>query len=185
MSVSRNIFRTCVTLTLAAALTFNSSMALAADQSASAVQDVQLRDGGTLTTRVVDLQGNPVHGEQVVIEFKGKQIASAVSDENGFVAISGLRPGLHSIVTPMGATACRLWTEGAAPPSAIDVPAVVSDAEVIRGQFGAFNLPMVVYATVSIAALIVAIEAHNDSEDLEDANAALARRVEALENASP
>jgi len=185
MSVSRNIFRTCLTLSLAAALTLNSSMAIAAEQSASSVPDVQLREGGMLTTRVVDLQGNPVHGEQVVVEFKGKQIATAVSDENGFVAISGLRPGLHSIVTPMGATACRLWAEGAAPPSAIEVPAVVSDAEVIRGQFGAFNLPMVVYASVSIAALIVAIDAHNDAEDLEDANAALARRVEALENASP
>jgi len=185
MSVSRTLFRTCLTLTLAAALTFHSSMAFAADQASAAIQDVQLREGGTLTTRVVDLQGNPVKGETVVVEFKGKQIATAVSDENGYVAVSGLRPGLHSIVTPMGASACRFWAEGAAPPSAVQVPAVVSDAEVIRGQFGAFNLPMVVYASLSIAALIIAIDAENDAEDLEDANAALTRRVEALENASP
>jgi hypothetical protein len=44
---------------------------------------------------------------------------------------------------------------------------------------------MVVYASLSIAALIIAIDAENDAEDLEDANAALTRRVEALENASP
>ena len=59
----------------------------------SVVQDVKLAKGGILTARVVDLQGNPVVGEQVSVMFQGKEIATAVSDENGFAAVSGLRPG--------------------------------------------------------------------------------------------
>lgn len=185
LSVSNPFSRfvcTCVALSLLLQL----PVTVAADQSVdSGIQDVRLREGGILTTRVVDLQGNPVVGEQVAIEYNGKQIASSVSDKDGLVAISGLRPGLHGIVTPMGGTVCRFWTTDTAPPAAIGVPAVVSDAEVIRGQFGAFNLPMVVYAGVSVAAILLAVNANNTANDSEDAAAALAVRVQALENASP
>ena len=100
----------------------------------SIVQDVKLHAKGILTVRVVDLQGNSVVGEPVSVMFQGKEIAVAVSDENGLAAVSGLRPGLHGIVTPAGTTACRLWNSDAAPPSATSVPAIVSDAEIVRGQ---------------------------------------------------
>lgn len=185
LSVSKPFSR-FVCICVALSLVVHLPATVVADQSAdSGIQDVRLREGGILTTRVVDLQGNPVVGEQVAIEYNGKQIASSVSDEDGLVAISGLRPGLHGIVTPMGGTVCRFWPADTAPPAAISVPAVVSDAEVIRGQFGAFNLPMVVYAGVSIAAILIAVNANNSANDSEDAAAALAARVQALETASP
>jgi hypothetical protein len=154
-------------------------------ETASAIQDVLLRDGGIVTVQIVDLQGNPVVGERVSIEYRQQDIASAVTDDNGLVAVRGLRPGLHTITTPLGASVCRFWDPDTAPPSAVTTPAVVSDAGLVRGQFGAFNLPMVVYAGVSIAALIIAIDADNTADDAEDAANALAARVEALENASP
>jgi hypothetical protein len=146
---------------------------------------VLLRDGGIVTVQIVDLQGNPVIGERVSIEYRQQDIASAVTDDNGLVAVRGLRPGMHTITTPLGASVCRFWDADTAPPSAVTTPAVVSDAGLVRGQFGAFNLPMVVYAGVSIAALIIAIDADNTADDAEDAANALAARVEALENASP
>lgn len=151
----------------------------------SVVQDVKLAQRGILTARVVDLQGNPVVGEQVSVMFQGKEIATAVSDENGFTAVSGLRPGLHAIVTPTGTTACRLWNADTAPPTATAVPAVVADSEVIRGQFGAFNLPMFVVLATAVGALVVAIDADNTASDAQDQADALAARVEALETASP
>ena len=151
----------------------------------SAMQDVKLAKGGILTARVVDLQGNPVVGEHVSVMFQGKEIASAVSDEDGFTAVSGLRPGLHAIVTPVGTTACRLWNADTAPPTATTVPAVVSDAEVIRGQLGAFNLPMFVVLATSVGALVVALDANNNANDAQAQADALAARVQALEAASP
>ncbi len=41
--------------------------------------------------------------------------------------------------------------EHSSTPSAVRIPAVVADGEIVRGQFGAFNLPMLVYAGVSAA----------------------------------
>jgi len=151
----------------------------------SVMQDVKLAKGGILTARIVDLQGNPVVGEQVAVMFRGKEIAAAVSDENGLAAVSGLRPGLHAIVTPTGTTACRLWNADTAPPTATTVPAVVSDTEVIRGQLGAFNLPMFVVLATSVGALVVALDANNSADDAQAQADALAARVEALETASP
>lgn len=186
MPINRRLSYRFTSVCLALTLLFQSPLISAAEQAAAgSMLDVALREGGVLTTRVVDSLGNPIAGEQVFIEFKGKQVASSVSDHDGLVAISGLRPGLHAIVTPMGTTVCRLWSEGTAPPSAVSLPAVVSDSEVVRGQFGAFNLPMIIYGGISIAALILAVDANNSAGDAEDAAAALAARVKALEDASP
>ena len=151
----------------------------------SIMQDVKLAKGGILTARIVDLQGKPVGGEQVSVMFQGKEIAAVVSDADGVAAVRGLRPGLHAIVTPTGTTACRLWNADTAPPTATAVPAVVSDAEVIRGQFGAFNLPMVVVLAAAAAGLVVAFDAKNTADDAQDEADALAARVQALETASP
>jgi len=160
----------------------------AADQSSDVrFQDVELRDGGVLTTRVLNTQGMPIEGQTVSIEYKGKPVASAVSDQDGLIAVTSLRPGTHVIITATSATPCRFWAPGTAPPNSVTLPAVISDpnADVVRGQFGAFNLPMIVYGGMTIAALIVAVSAENSASDAEDEAAALARRVKDLEDASP
>ena len=149
------------------------------------IQDVKLQAGGILTARIVNAQGNPVAGEQVSILFQGIEVAAVVSDADGFATVSGLRPGLHSIATPTGTSACRLWNAETAPPASASVPAVVSDAQVTRGQLGAFNVPMFVVLAAAAAGIVLAIDAQNTASDAEDANAALAARVRALETASP
>jgi len=151
----------------------------------SVVQDVKLQTGGILTARIVNAQGNPVTGEHVSIIFQGKEIAAVVSDDDGFVTASDLRPGLHGIATPSGMSAYRLWNADTAPPAATSVPAVVSDPEVIRGQFGAFNLPMIVVLALAGGALVVGLDAKDTADDAKKKNDALAARVKALETASP
>ena len=118
----------------------------------SAMQDVALSENGVIVSRVVDLQGEPVNGQRVAILFENREIASAVTDQDGLIAVSGLKPGVHAIATDTGTTVCRFWSNGTAPPTAVSVPAVVADAELVRAQFGGFNLPMAVYATVSFVA---------------------------------
>lgn len=169
MTAVRNTFQGILVSILAAAVLFQGPIATAADPTSIAVQDVRLRDGGVLITRVVDLQGKPMVDEQVVVEFKGKTVASGFSNEKGLVAITGLRPGQHALVTRTGATTCRFWMPETAPPSAVNTPAVVSDTTLVRGQFGAFNLPMLVYAGVSAAALVIGVSARNDAQDAEAA----------------
>ena len=149
------------------------------------IQDVKLRPSGVLTTRIVDLQGNPVVGEQVSVMFRGKEVAAVVSDADGFATVSGMRPGLHAIVTPAGTTGCRLWNDDTAPPTATSVPAIVSDSENVRGQFGAFNLPMAVVLAAAVAGVVLALDAKDTADDAKKANAALEARIRALEPASP
>lgn len=151
----------------------------------SQMQDVKLQSEGVLKARIVDLQGNPVVGEQVSVMFRGKEVAAVVSDEDGFATVSGVRPGLHAIVTPAGTTAVRLWNADTAPPTASAVPAVVSDSELVRGQFGAFNLPMAAVLAASIAGIVIGLDAKNTADNASKENAALEARIEALEQASP
>jgi hypothetical protein len=167
---------------LSMAVTFQAPMAAASDGSAVRVQDVRLGKGGVLTTRVVDLQGRPQAGQSVEVLHRGQAVATAVSNPQGLVVISGLRPGQHEISTSSGVLVCRFWADGSAPPAAVSTPAVVNDGELVRGQFGAFNLPMLVYAGATIAALVVGIDAMNTADDAQAANARLNAEVAALED---
>jgi len=150
----------------------------------SSMQDVELSGDGVIVTRVVNLQGNPVVGQRVAILFQNREIASAVTDNDGLIAVSGLKPGVHALATETGSTVCRFWSDGTAPPSAVRVPAVVADADLVRAQFGGFNLPMAVYATVSFVALGIAIDAQDKADSAKSATRRLEARVEALESAS-
>lgn len=179
-----SIIRSLLVPVLAVSLAFSPVAHAIQPSAGAAMEDVELSDKGVIVTRVVDLQGNPVAQQKVTVMFQDREIASAISDADGLVAISGLRPGVHAITTDMGTTVCRFWSEGTAPPSAIRVPAVVSDAEIVRAQFGGFNLPMAVYATVSFVALGIAIDSRNKADDAKSAVRRLESRVEALETAS-
>jgi hypothetical protein len=149
------------------------------------VTDVTLSDNGTLRTQIVDFQGQPVVGEKVVVCFQNKPIASLVSDQQGFATVSGLRPGPHQIVTARGTSSFRMWNEDNAPPSAVKTPTVVSDKDIIRGQLGAFNVPMIVVGGAAAAATAISLDAEDDAEDAQAQNALLRARVLALETASP
>ena len=201
MSVS-GFAKEVFSLVLAAAVLFHGPLAtaaVAADEAGSRIQDVRLGAGGQLTTRVVTLDGQPLAGSQVTVEYQGRSVAVAETNEDGLAAFRGLRAGQHRLVTATGSTVCRFWVDEKAPPAAVSTPAVISDVSLVRGQFGAFNLPMLVYAGVAIAAVVIGIDARNDAEDANaaarkaqaDATAlqsevtALEQRVEALENASP
>lgn len=185
MLIRNRTIRKFAVMCLAISLVSQSTLTAFAGEPVSQYKDVELHEKGILTSRVVDMQGLPVAGETVRVHYQGKEIATAVSDEDGYVVVAGLRPGAHTLSTTVSAMNCRFWSKDTAPPSAVSVPAVVSDSDIVRGQFGAFNLPMVIYAGLTAAALFVAIEADSSADDAKKANAALRARVEALEAASP
>jgi len=181
MTAMNSVNRKLLTVLLTLAVAFQAPLAAVADESATRIQDVRLGRGGMLTTRVVDLEGRPLSGELVEVLHRGQPVAKAESDESGLVTIAGLRPGQHEIVTLSGSLPCRFWAAGAAPPSAVAVPAIVNDPSLVRGQFGAFNLPMLVYAGATIAALVIGVDAMNTADDAQAANARLNSEVAALE----
>jgi len=181
MTAISSVNRGILTVLLSLAVTFQAPLAVGADGGSVRIQDVRLGKGGLLTTRVVDLQGRPMSGQSVEVLHRGELVATAESGKNGLVTIVGLRPGQHEIVTSSGSLPCRFWAAETAPPSAISVPAVVNDASLVRGQFGGFNLPMLVYAGATIGALVVGVDAMNSADDAQAANARLNGEVAALE----
>jgi hypothetical protein len=183
MTAISSVNRGLLTVLLSLAVTFQAPLALGADAGAGSarIQDVRLGKGGMLTTRVVDIQGRPMSGHSVEVLHRGELVAAAESGKNGLVTIVGLRPGQHEIVTSSGSLPCRFWAADTAPPSAISVPAVVNDPSLVRGQFGGFNLPMLVYAGATIGALVVGVDAMNTADDAQATNARLNGEVAALE----
>ncbi len=181
MTAMSSVNRGLLTVLLSLAVTFQAPLAAGADASSARIQDVRLGKGGVLTTRVVDLQGRPMSGQSVEVLHRGEPVATAESDRNGLVTIVGLRPGQHEIVTTSGSLPCRFWAADSAPPSSISVPAVVNDPSLVRGQFGGFNLPMLVYAGATIGALVVGVDAMNTADDAQAANVRLNSEVASLE----
>ena len=107
-----------------------------AAQPAAQPTDVALRQGGMLVGQVVDAQG-AVQAERPVLVLYGEQeVVRTMTDENGVFAAQGLRGGQYRIITEGGESHNRLWAANTAPPAAGDSVVVVSDPNVIRGQWG-------------------------------------------------
>ena len=156
------------------------------------VRDVKLDQKGGLTIQVMDVSGKPVANSPVSIAFNGKTVAKASSNKRGEVQLTGLRPGIHAVQMPNDTAVFRFWDARTAPPGALKRPAVTVDASTVRGQFGGPALGPLIGTGVTIAALVVAIDAKNEAGDAQDdtkrAQAeinALEQRVEDLEAASP
>src|SRR5262245_51338417 len=108
----------------------------AAQPAAAKPTDVALRQGGMLVGQVVDAQGAVQAQKQVSIVYGEQEVVRTMTDENGVFAAQGLRGGQYSIVTEGGESHNRLWAANTAPPAASDSVVVVSDPNVVRGQWG-------------------------------------------------
>ena len=139
-----------------------------ATPATTAVHDVALGAGGTLTGRVVDADGNAAIRVPVTIHHQGVQVAQCVTDENGAFVTENLHGGVHDVVTPNGVGTYRLWTQNVAPPVAQPQMQVVN-APVYRGQMhhgralGFLTNPWVL--GVGVAAAIAIPIALSDDDD--------------------
>ena len=96
--------------------------------------DVSLTAGGTLNGSVVNAAGEAQAGVPVTVRFKGHTVARAKTNTSGRFAVSGLRSGLHEVVTPVSHTTQRLWSADTAPKSAKTAVVVRPNTLIVRGQ---------------------------------------------------
>ncbi|MCA9047427.1 MAG: hypothetical protein KDA89_01785 [Planctomycetaceae bacterium] len=149
-----------------------------AHPGAERIQDVRLQND-TLHLQVVDSAGHPLNGLPLRIGYTRHVVAQAVTDERGYVSVTGMRPGLHSVTFGGSSAAIRIWTAEAAPPSAVRIAAIVADRDVVLGQFGspmmysspAYGSPMmggfapaVIAAGVTAVAVVVVVAGKNSSD---------------------
>jgi hypothetical protein len=91
-----------------------------------------------------------------------------VTDADGRFAVGNLRGGTYCLQVSEGTSVCRVWTSGAAPPSAARRILVVNDRLIQRGQRPIRELfisdPILV-ATLVTAAIAIPIAVHKSRDD--------------------
>jgi hypothetical protein len=96
--------------------------------------DIALAAGGEFRGRVLDRNGRPSSDCEIRISHGRQCVACVRSGQQGEYVVTGLRGGLHSIATPDGATLCRFWAPGSAPPHAAQQLLLVSGDAALRGN---------------------------------------------------
>jgi hypothetical protein len=98
--------------------------------------DVALTAGGTLTGKVLDVQGIAVEGAVVSIRRGRGEVARTVTNKNGTFVVQNLRGGLYQVVAGRSQGLFRFWAPNTAPPSARSQALIVATSQVLRGQAG-------------------------------------------------
>lgn len=150
------------------------------------VRDVRLSADGTFSLQLVDSQGNGIKDVPVQLNYDGRKIAEGRSDETGRLQFTGLRPGLHALTAGVGVEAIRLWAADAAPSTAVERLAVVSEERIVRGQPGSPLVPTtgtysfggIPFSPFTIGTIAFGVITSVRIYDLED-------DIDALQSASP
>ncbi len=100
------------------------------------IRDVLLSERGVVELQLVDSQGQGLKNVPVTVKFQDRIVAQATTGENGLVSLEKIRPGQHTVHAGAGIELVRVWQPSAAPPSAVNRLAIVSDERVVRGQPG-------------------------------------------------
>lgn len=119
------------------------------------IADVSLQASGTLVGQVVDAQGQAVANASVSIHRDGVEIAEAITTEQGIFSASSLQGGTYTLVVDGRETDFRVWSEGAAPPSANRAALIVADGSAVRSQLGGGGGNLGVYAALGGATFFV------------------------------
>jgi hypothetical protein len=101
--------------------------------AALSIDDVALGRNNSFHGTVMDSNGTPVTGSQVVITQQGNEVARTMSNEQGRFSFQHLHGGLHMVHADDGASLYRFWAEGTAPPAAKPHVTLVNET-VTRGQ---------------------------------------------------
>ena len=120
-------------LLLTATLLPGSSL-LASETVAFGSSDYALSEDGTLFGSVLNQSAKPVAGMTVQVLHQNRVVATAVSDQQGRFAVSGLRNGAHAVQIGASQEEVRFWSSAAAPPASASRMTVIVDEQVVRGQ---------------------------------------------------
>ncbi|MDG1895797.1 MAG: carboxypeptidase-like regulatory domain-containing protein [Fuerstiella sp.] len=100
------------------------------------LSNVELAKGEVLNGQLVNNAGQPLAGVAVTLQI-AKSSHQVVTDKAGRFAVAGLRGGQCIITIGDKTFACRLWTNGTAPPRSLKSIALVNskgEDTLVRGQ---------------------------------------------------
>ncbi len=120
------------------------------------VGDVALSEQGTFRARILSRDGLTVADQTLTLSRRGETVATAVSDNQGQIAIPGLTGGQYEMHVANETSVIRIWTAKAAPPIASKNLLIVPTSQIERAQqpLGNFFAAEPVMIGVLIAAAI-------------------------------
>ena len=141
------------------------------------IKDVELSKDGVLYGQVYTPTGQVVPNAVVKLQYQGKAVAAARSNEKGQFAISGVRGGAHEVVVGPLRNPVRLWAHGSAPKSATRGIVLPVDEAIVRGQecddcaptsgFGMLDVITLATVGASVGALVISIDNNNKLDKIQ------------------
>lgn len=98
------------------------------------VHDVALMGEGDLVGQLVDAQGVPLGGVDVVLLLEQRPLGAARTDANGGFAYRGVQGGVYRLTAANETGVYRLWAPGTAPKGTPTMALVTAGDPVVRGQ---------------------------------------------------
>jgi hypothetical protein len=131
------------------------------------ISDVELVAGGVLAGQVIDINGQPLGGQVIVVEQSGREPISTRSDQDGRFRLAGLNAGLCRIAYGETLSAWRCWSPSTAPPAATKEVLLIPSERIERGQRCIADLLTgpVLIGLIAAAAVIIPIAVHNSQKD--------------------
>lgn len=138
-----------------------------AEAQETPIRDIELGADGELGGQLLDAQGQPQVGQQVVLAgADGAVISQTTTDEQGNFLFTGVRSGLYLVQTADSLEVCRCWVANTAPPVAEREVLLVA-GQVNRGQRPFYHVlanPLVIGVLIA-AAIAIPIAVHNARQD--------------------
>ena len=99
-----------------------------------AIVDVKLAPGGILRGRIVDVRAVGISKADVFVRQANGELTTTKTDIRGDFAISGLRGGVHQVVSGPVGCVVRAWAPKTAPPVAREGILIVVGQDLVLGQ---------------------------------------------------
>ena len=181
MSRMQWFLTTLATLGVIVAPMYGGEPPVAMTHTSESLLDVALDPTGDLQARLLNTASDPLAGRRVEVVKNGQVIAHAETDELGRLTIPGLTGGVYQLRTANTTCVFRVWTNTAAPPSAVTNVAMTETGIVVRGQgacdcgsctsctgtapVGFAPAEPIMIAALLAAAIAVPIAVHNSGSD--------------------
>lgn len=137
---------------------------------AGGVAHINTSRTGVFAGRVVDHNGSPVKGAEVVIRRDAKEIARTATDDRGIFQVKHLEDGKYQVASGKTEGNFQVWNSGAAPATANEYALLVQGEDGARGQFGCMGLGAWLLTAGVVAAIIMSAIALSEANDDDDNN---------------
>jgi hypothetical protein len=154
------LLRWSMILAVGGGLLFAASPRAIAQMPKAHIRDVALGEGGTLEGVVIDAQGVPKSGSDVVVRRGDRIVGRAKTDRLGHFKIRGLPGGMFHVSSSGAGSVFRLWKAGTSPPSAKAGVLIVCLSDYLRGQYtpgAVFSSNGLLFAGLVIATVAIPV----------------------------